>query len=906
MISASSSKLSSIVFDVVSLVGAEACLLFFAALAYLLATGAFKLRSSKINSKSDAHPRAVPSFDSQTAALCQAASKAVREGHAEKAIDNLVRIGSDGSEATIPTILGSKLLLMLAQPQQLAAVSAKAVQLTGKLSTQSLESAAVEALRRGDVGACRQLRKVADALDIAKNATVFELFAKTHSPDAELLRNLVEEMTEAKVCFSKTLVEAVLTACATAKDAELAAELLEKVELPRSDKDLTSAMIKVYISCEQWDIAICLYEEVMLPAQLKADPFLAEMLMRAANETGRQDLIAGLSESHSGDLGRQAKAIRSHGKDGQLASAVAIFDSVKEQGKPMPNSLVYNSLLEACVHCQELGAALEYFEEAKGLGLANVVSYNTVMKGYLALGDGQSAHRLLAEMTECGLPASFVTYHALLNARVQAGDLTEAWRLLSDMRAASLVPNAVTCSILLKAFVTPSHAHDLSKVMILIDAMETPLDEVLFASVAEACIRTGRLDVLSERTREYSEKGGLHGLTAPTYGSMIKAYGQAHDIDQVWVLWEEMSKRQVRPTSITLGCMVEALVMNHCCDQAWQLVQKLSADETHKGLLNTVIYSTILKGFAMAKRPDRLMALYDEMRARAIPCNTITYNTMLNAFAQCGDMHKVPVLLQDMKDATPPVEPDIVTYSTMVKGFCAAGDVGKGLQLLKDMEDDGKLAPDEVMYNSLLDGCARQQRLDDALRLLANMKEAGVAPSNYTLSIMVKLLGRARRLNQAFSMVKQVCEEHGFRANVQVYTCLIQACFHNRHPAKALALHDQMVQEGCVLDQKAYVALARGCVQGGAVDRAADVVRCAHHIPGHNLRQPEGRAPGVDARCLEEVLAKLGENTEAGRRLAAEVAANPAAQQQQRFPYAGAARRDVAGGVSRRGGQGRR
>merc|ERR1719498_1568147 len=434
--------------------------------------------------------------------------------------------------------------------------------------------------------------------------------------------------------------------------------------------------------------------------------------------------------------------------------------------------------------------------------------------------------------------------------------------------------------------------------MDLIESMESPMDEVLFASVAEACIRTGRLDVLSQRMHKISETDGLRGLTAPTYGSMIKAYGQAHDVEQVWRLWHEMSNRQVRPTSITLGCMVEALVMNNCSNEAWSLVRKIADDKDDSALLNTVIYSTILKGFAMAKRSDRLMALYEEMRAKDIPCNTITYNTMLNAFAKCGDMHKVPKLLEDMKTADPPVEPDIVTYSTMVKGFCAAGDVDRGMKLLHEMKDEGKLIPDEVMFNSLLDGCARQHRLDDALRLLDNMKEAGVAPSNYTLSIMVKLLGRARRLNQAFSMVKSVCEEHGFRANIQVYTCLIQACFHNRHTAKALALHDQIVAEGCALDQKAYVALVRGCLQAGAVDRAADVVRCAHHIAGHGLQQSSGRAPGVDSRCLEEVLTKLGTNSEAAQRLRNEVnAVGGPAREPMRRPM----KRDPPG--NRRGGR---
>merc|ERR1719498_61223 len=273
----------------------------------------------------------------------------------------------------------------------------------------------------------------------------------------------------------------------------------------------------------------------------------------------------------------------------------------------------------------------------------------------------------------------------------------------------------------------------------------------------------------------------------------------------------------------------------------------------------------------MAKKNDQLMTLYKEMLEKEIPCNTITYNTMLNAFAKCGDMHKVPKLLEDMKNADPPVEPDIVTYSTMVKGFCAAGDVDRGMKLLHDMKEDGKLIPDEVMFNSLLDGCARQHRLDDALKLLDNMRDSGVTPSNYTLSIMVKLLGRARRLNQAFAMVKSVCQEHGFRANIQVYTCLIQACFHNRHPMKALALHDQLVEERCVPDQKTYVALVRGCLQAGVVDKAEAVVRCAFHCSGHDMQQADGPAPGVDSGCLQEVIAKLG--PDAARSLQDDIAA---------------------------------
>merc|ERR1719191_2689444 len=157
-------------------------------------------------------------------------------------------------------------------------------------------------------------------------------------------------------------------------------------------------------------------------------------------------------------------------------------------------------------------------------------------------------------------------------------------------------------------------------------------------------------------------------------------------------------------------------------------------------------------------------------------------------------MDRVPSLLEDMKSANPAIEPDIVTYSTIVKGYCNSGGLDHALLVLKEVHAC-KFQPDEVMYNSLLDGCAKEHRPDDALKLLESMKEAGVAPSNYTLSMIVKLMGRCRRLNQAFKLVEDLSKEYGLKVNIQVYTCLIQACFNNRQPQKAVALHDRILRE---------------------------------------------------------------------------------------------------------------
>merc|ERR1719213_125387 len=190
------------------------------------------------------------------------------------------------------------------------------------------------------------------------------------------------------------------------------------------------------------------------------------------------------------------------------------------------------------------------------------------------------------------------------------------------------------------------------------------------------------------------------------------------------------------------------------------------------------------------------------------------------------------------------VEPDIITYSTILKGYCQSGDVDRAFQVLEEMQRDGKFAPDEILYNSLLDGCAKQHRVDEALQLLEDMRDSGVAPSNYTLSILVKLMGRSRRLNQAFAVIDELCTQHGFRPNIQVYTCLIQACIQNRQVDRALALHDTMIEEaGCQPDEKLYSVLARGCLQAGLNEKAAEVIRCAYHLPGHSMATSKRSGP---------------------------------------------------------------
>ena len=81
----------------------------------------------------------------------------------------------------------------------------------------------------------------------------------------------------------------------------------------------------------------------------------------------------------------------------------------------------------------------------------------------------------------------------------------------------------------------------------------------------------------------------------------------------------------------------------------------------------------------------------------------------------------------------------------MLKGYCRMGDVQTGFRILRRMKEESGARPDEIMYNTLLDGCVRGNLADEGLKLLEEMQSEGVKPSNYTLSILVKMMSRARK-----------------------------------------------------------------------------------------------------------------------------------------------------------------
>jgi len=389
--------------------------------------------------------------------------------------------------------------------------------------------------------------------------------------------------------------------------------------------------------------------------------------------------------------------------------------------------------------------------------------------------------------------------------------------------------------------------------------MDEPMDEVLLSSVVEACVRVGKPDLLESQLKQLQDSPAVTINGSHTYGSLIKAYGYARDLDSIWRCWKEMRSRHITPTSITMGCMVEAIVNNGDTEGAFDLIHQVQEDKDCRGAINSIVYCSVLKGFTREKKIDRVWEVYQEMKDMKADLSIVTYNTLIDACARCGRMDHLPRIQEDMKlnDA----RPNVITFSTMLKGHCQSGDVTSGFKILEQIRKDPQLKPDEIMYNSLLDGCAQNNLVSEGLRLLEEMQAEQIWPSNFTLSILVKLMSRARRLDQAFSLVEDITKKYNFRPNVHVYTNLVQACVFNQQLPRGVGLLEQMIGDWVAPDGRTYAILLRASLSKGLFEQAAGLLRGALGLSGALpfLQQRIAMCPSLDHGLVNEALASLAE-----------------------------------------------
>jgi pentatricopeptide repeat protein len=660
--------------------------------------------------------------------------------------------------------------------------------------------------------------------------------------DGQAVQIFDEIVGPGKVELPEASIIAVIVACVEPRQVQLAERCIEHARHTQGQLTVSqcTALMRVYGHARMFQKTCELYDR-MQQDRVVPDKVAYGCLIRAAVESGRSDLARQLfSESGNPDLLNCMSLIRAAGRERNLPKALALLGQL-ESSPCGADVAAYNCALEACANCGDLAAGDQLLRRMEANTCIDVVSYNTYLKLISNQGDSAKAESILSSMKNCGVEPNVVTYNSLIKFSVSRHDRSSAWRLVGDMEQYGLRPDAFTCSILMGSPKQATSVYDVDQILSLVRRAKINPDEVLITGLIESCVRLRDVDRLTQIIDDFKPTGGM--LTPHATAMLIRGLGHSKQLDRVWVVWRDVVGNGSRIEALheeVFGTMVEVCLANGDIEGAVS-VWHHALPVVEKFTRAAAIFASTVKACVQNKRAHVALELYESMK-EVVTCTIVTYNTLIDALVRRDDLTRATALFRQM--ALQGASPDLITYSTLIKGHCSRGELEEALRLLGLMQRRG-IMPDAVLFNSMLDGCAHKQMRCLTEMVLKDMGEANVVPSNVTISILVKLYGRCGDLPAAFQVVEEYPKKYGFKANQQVYTCLMSACISNNAQCKAMVVYKNMIRDGCVADARTYRTLLSGCTRSADVSAARQLVE--------DMLQG-GVARAVDRDVLESML----------------------------------------------------
>ena len=117
------------------------------------------------------------------------------------------------------------------------------------------------------------------------------------------------------------------------------------------------------------------------------------------------------------------KGIKTEGETADLDRAFDLLSALKQTNSVIPDEILYNCLLDACVSTKKFDKALELFHE---MPKHDEISYNTLIKGFSQSKQIEKALEMLKSMKNSGISPNEVTYNSIIDTCVRCNQTTLA------------------------------------------------------------------------------------------------------------------------------------------------------------------------------------------------------------------------------------------------------------------------------------------------------------------------------------------------------------------------------------------------------------------------------------------------------------------------------------------------
>lgn len=409
------------------------------------------------------------------------------------------------------------------------------------------------------------------------------------------------------------------------------------------------------------------------------------------------------------------------------------------------------------------------------------------------------------------------------------------------------------------------------------DALSSASVNVSPLLVDEVIKKLSNSGVLALSFFRWAEKQNGFGHSAESYHGLIEALGKIKQFKMVWILVDELknkgllckeafalvSRRFARARKVKeaieafermekYGLMHELQDFNRLLDTLSKSRHVGKAQEVfdkwknRKFKTNIKSYTILLEGWGQEKNLLRLNEVYREMMADGIEPDVVSYGIMIHAHCKVKKYDEAIELLREMERKKIKVTPHV--YCTLINGLGSEKRLVEALKYFELYKGSG-FDIEVFTYNAMVGAYCWSLRMEDAYRLVDEMRRSKIGPNTRTYDIILHHLIKAKKTNEAYSVFQKMSNDPGCEPTASTYEIMVRMFCNEDRTDMALRVWDQMKAKGVLPGMHSFSTLINSFCHENRLD---DACRYFQEMLDMGMRPPLPLFDNLKRALLDE------------------------------------------------------
>ncbi|XP_051145670.1 pentatricopeptide repeat-containing protein At4g22760 [Andrographis paniculata] len=435
--------------------------------------------------------------------------------------------------------------------------------------------------------------------------------------------------------------------------------------------------------------------------------------------------------------------IRYLSQHGRFQEALTLFAQMQGIGI-LPNTFSVSSALKSCARIPCGSGGLMIHCQAEKLGFSKVVFVQTALVDfYSKLGGMDIARKVFDEIRE----KNVVTWNSMLAGYVRHGDLAMAQGVFDEMPERDVISwNSMVTGY--------ARANDMEQAYELFRRMPER-NSASWNAMIVGYVECGRIEFARSFFDAMPERNTV------SYITMISAYSKYSGVDAAKELFDGIVEKDL----FLYNAMIACFAQNNRAKEALELFVDIAKGKAAKLHPDKMTLASAISACSQLGDSQSGAWIESYITESGIRMDDHLATSFIDLYAKCGSIDKAYELFNTLE------KKDLVAYTAMILGFSTNGRAYEAIKLFEEMIGAG-IIPNAVTFTGILSAYSHAGMVEEGYSCFKSMESHDIIPSRDHYAIVVDLLGRAGRLEEAHEVIKSM----PMQPHAGVWGALLLAC----------------------------------------------------------------------------------------------------------------------------------